>query len=309
MVRHSYVGHAPQAAQTYVEADFFAADPCVLPMINALNNHRYVNRTSAQVVLLSQMPGWNRTAYAREFLEPFNVGDVLGLGIPVYSAFETTMMCVGFHRVSNEGFFGTAEVARLTALVPVLESIFMNLAYAEALMLSGGMLSALAHSHSDSGAVILDNDLILRHANQQGVSHLGLRENASIPDTGIFAALRERLMSMEKVPLHKQSFTLSPYDIEVEVKNLEGATGETIYLLLTQQTGDTQKLARVCQSYNLSVREIEIVKLICSGQSNAAISVQLGIALRTVENHLRSVYAKASVNSRAQLMSRLMTIN
>lgn len=66
---------------------------------------------------------------------------------------------------------------------------------------------------------------------------------------------------------------------------------------------------RHCECFALCDREIDVARLICAGQSNGHISRGLGIALRTVENHLPSVYAKAGVNSRTQLVSRLLGLN
>lgn len=64
-------------------------------------------------------------------------------------------------------------------------------------------------------------------------------------------------------------------------------------------------MARACSDHSLSVREGQVVRLVCGGNSNAAIAGQLGIAVRTVENHLRSIYSKVGVASRTQMISRL----
>ncbi len=48
----------------------------------------------------------------------------------------------------------------------------------------------------------------------------------------------------------------------------------------------------------LTVREIEILQLLAKGLSNAAISAQLFVSVRTVHAHLRSLYSKLGVGSR-----------
>jgi DNA-binding CsgD family transcriptional regulator len=58
----------------------------------------------------------------------------------------------------------------------------------------------------------------------------------------------------------------------------------------------------------LTHREIEIVDALRAGHSNASMASSLGISIRTVENHLRSIYAKATVNSRTQLLAKLFTV-
>jgi DNA-binding CsgD family transcriptional regulator len=49
-------------------------------------------------------------------------------------------------------------------------------------------------------------------------------------------------------------------------------------------------------------REIQVVKLLVRGQSNAAIAVELGIQIQTVKNLLSGLYAKLGVSTRLQLV-------
>jgi DNA-binding CsgD family transcriptional regulator len=50
----------------------------------------------------------------------------------------------------------------------------------------------------------------------------------------------------------------------------------------------------------LSKREKEVVELLLQGKSNKLIALSLGISNRTVEFHLKNVYAKFQVNSRIE---------
>ena len=68
---------------------------------------------------------------------------------------------------------------------------------------------------------------------------------------------------------------------------------------------DSAGIAVVDDDHKLSLREAQVVRLVCGGHPNSVIASQLGIAVRTVENHLRSIYAKVGVASRTQLISRL----
>ncbi|HUG16528.1 MAG TPA: response regulator transcription factor, partial [Thermomicrobiales bacterium] len=49
----------------------------------------------------------------------------------------------------------------------------------------------------------------------------------------------------------------------------------------------------------LSAREVEVLRLAAQGLTNAQIGEQLFLSPRTVEHHLRSVYQKLDVSSRA----------
>lgn len=55
----------------------------------------------------------------------------------------------------------------------------------------------------------------------------------------------------------------------------------------------------------LSKREREVVELLLQGKSNKLIAASLDIAERTVEFHLKNVYAKFQVSSRVELILKL----
>jgi len=55
----------------------------------------------------------------------------------------------------------------------------------------------------------------------------------------------------------------------------------------------------------LSNREQEVLKLVLQGTSNKQIALALGISVRTVEFHLKNVYAKFQVSSRIELILKL----
>ena len=50
----------------------------------------------------------------------------------------------------------------------------------------------------------------------------------------------------------------------------------------------------------LTKRELEILRLVARGQTNRAVGDQLGLSSRTVEVHLRKIFAKLDVNTRTQ---------
>jgi DNA-binding CsgD family transcriptional regulator len=59
------------------------------------------------------------------------------------------------------------------------------------------------------------------------------------------------------------------------------------------------------QINTLSRRELEVVHLLLQGKSNKLIALALGISDRTVEFHLKNVYAKYQVSSRMELVLKL----
>lgn len=61
-------------------------------------------------------------------------------------------------------------------------------------------------------------------------------------------------------------------------------------------------------SDQFSPRELDVIHLLMRGKSNKEIALALGIANRTVEAHLSSIYSKINVTSRTEAVIRLSEI-
>jgi DNA-binding CsgD family transcriptional regulator len=62
---------------------------------------------------------------------------------------------------------------------------------------------------------------------------------------------------------------------------------------------DPNPRARAPKPGGLSRREIEVLRLLADGQSNAEIATQLFISSRTAEHHIQNIYTKLGVSGRA----------
>ena len=60
-----------------------------------------------------------------------------------------------------------------------------------------------------------------------------------------------------------------------------------------------------CYKYNLSVREIDVIKLLGQGKINKEIARDLFISIETVKTHVRNSYEKVGVNTRIELLKKL----
>jgi len=78
---------------------------------------------------------------------------------------------------------------------------------------------------------------------------------------------------------------------EVGIKEKSGAMAPDEYQLM--------------QTYQLTMRELEIVHLILEGKTNDQIWLSLGISLNTLKKHLQNIYRKTGVKSRKSLMTLL----
>jgi DNA-binding NarL/FixJ family response regulator len=55
----------------------------------------------------------------------------------------------------------------------------------------------------------------------------------------------------------------------------------------------------------LSAREIEVAEAVALGLSNKEVAASLQISVRTVENHMRSIFSKFGVTTRTRLALKL----
>ena len=70
----------------------------------------------------------------------------------------------------------------------------------------------------------------------------------------------------------------------------------------------TDALGRLALAYRLTPRESTIVATMMPGLSNKAIASSCGIAVQTVKDHLKSVYAKVGVHQRMALLARMIDL-
>lgn len=102
-----------------------------------------------------------------------------------------------------------------------------------------------------------------------------------------------------------KGYLLKDQTLEQLVFQLSGVTNGTMPLspaiarkLMRYFNPDRAKPAKV-QS-DLSARELEVIKLLAKGIRLADIATQLGISHHTVGDHVKNIYRKLNINSRAE---------
>jgi len=58
-------------------------------------------------------------------------------------------------------------------------------------------------------------------------------------------------------------------------------------------------LTRLGRTDGLTLREVEILQLVAAGMTNRQTAERLGLSIRTIDAHLRSIYAKLGIKSRS----------
>jgi DNA-binding NarL/FixJ family response regulator len=68
----------------------------------------------------------------------------------------------------------------------------------------------------------------------------------------------------------------------------------------------TIHLGEVAERYQLSKREVEVVRMICEGWTNREIGEKLYISEYTVKDHIKNIMRKMEVASRNELVAVLL---
>jgi DNA-binding CsgD family transcriptional regulator len=90
----------------------------------------------------------------------------------------------------------------------------------------------------------------------------------------------------------------------LEANPLLGGEEDQIAVTIEPVSGD-QLVGLLLMAYGLTAREREVCREVIAGHSTADIAGRLFISTNTVQDHLKSVFAKVDVRSRGELVARL----
>jgi DNA-binding CsgD family transcriptional regulator len=79
-----------------------------------------------------------------------------------------------------------------------------------------------------------------------------------------------------------------------------------IVLVESSEMDSTVDVAGAGAKFNLSRREIEVLRLLCDGLSNRSIGEALFISEQTVKDHVKHIMQKMGVHSRNQVMAKFL---
>jgi DNA-binding CsgD family transcriptional regulator len=90
----------------------------------------------------------------------------------------------------------------------------------------------------------------------------------------------------------------------LDAARLDGADGGIAVSVRPARPDDVLEI--VCRATGLSPRERELVALVVDGLATKTIARRLHLSEHTVQDHLKSVFAKVGVRSRRELVSCLV---
>lgn len=92
--------------------------------------------------------------------------------------------------------------------------------------------------------------------------------------------------------------------VMIEAARLEGESEGDVAVTLRAPT-PLEVLRLLARIYALSRRERELVRLLLAGLDTKAVGTRLHISVHTVQDHLKSVFAKTGIHSRRELLATL----
>jgi DNA-binding NarL/FixJ family response regulator len=128
-----------------------------------------------------------------------------------------------------------------------------------------------------------------------------LREAAGIPLSPIERADYERAIAAARTRLGEQAFAAAWAEGRAMTpEQALAAGGQLIIPGRTPTKARTTKLKSLATLYpnDLTEREVEVLRLVAYGLSDAQVAEALVISPRTVNAHLRSIYSKLNITSR-----------
>ncbi|GGF68704.1 helix-turn-helix transcriptional regulator [Paenibacillus albidus] len=267
------------------------------------NKYDELAQARVPVATLSAATGGQleRSSRYREALQPAGFGDELR------AALQSEGACWGYltlFRSQDSAMFQEEERALVASVTPEIGAMLRSYT----LQLAAVKRSAQEEEH---GIMVLSEQLIPLTFNAVARKWLSrLREMEQLGDDTLpnpvravcSRALADRQSGNAATSRAKISLRLAQGNfLTIMASLLEGPAGLTQLAVLFVPAKSSDILPIIAEAYALSVRELQIVEHIAKGLSTKELAEVLHISRYTVQDHLKSIFAKTGVTSRREL--------
>ncbi len=252
-----------------------------------------------------------RSAFYCDFLKPQSVHHVLVAGL-VRNGEPTGIL--GLHRPAGARPFSSSDVLKMSLILPNLSAALEKVGLVEKLAARQSIIDTLAQDLARSAVLMVDEHFGILLANESATALLRLPAGsgaASALPEGILQActeLRAEVAAGRRPARNcRRRFTVNIDGIPMAgVAQANCIDPRALRYIVYFGPEERRPLhAERLEALGLSEREAEIVHLVSFGLTNLQIGARLGISVRTVENHLRSIFAKVNVHNRTSLLLRV----
>jgi len=122
---------------------------------------------------------------------------------------------------------------------------------------------------------------------------------AEIPAAARILATADAYQAMTQPRPHRAALPAEQAAAELEAAVRDGRLDAEAVAAVLAAAGHRARPAITAWPAGLSDREVEVLRLICRGGTKKEVAVLLGISPRTVDHHVRHIYDKAGVHTRA----------
>jgi len=290
---------------------YHRSDPVLLN-----RNHQALQHTQADaltdVYRLSDVCDQNtfvKTDYYNNFLKPSGIRHVLALAVKPKTVNNDLLVVVGFHRPAGMRDFGDNALRRAISIAPIVGSTIARLTFKEHLAQQNLLSENLKSVLQNTGYLILDDALQIREISGCVKSRTYgslpfLMNNISRAVSSLIKTGRQQI-NISSICADIDRTALNE-NINFDISKTISGNGQKRFVVKLGFVHTNVAITKCAEEFGWTVRESEIVMTLAQGLKNTQISETLMISVRTVENHLRSVYSKAGVTSRTQLLRQLL---
>lgn len=263
---------------------------------------------SNEVVLEAE---FQASRFYNDFLRPMSIYHVMVVGL---SYGGKPFGILGFHRPQHKPAFSEKQATKAALMTPYLAAAIQKSRIVEQVEEREWLIERLASDLPYDSVIILDQTLTPIFTSQNA-KHLLKTEHLYDQKQILPPLLVEKCKHLKNAisknlsteGLHSFSISLNHLhkQIPVRLRAMDsGSSGLRIMICLQQTDAPSVDQDRIKQ-LGLTTRQADIAQLVGVGMTNADIAEKLCISIRTVENHLRTIYEKADVHNRTSLVYRL----
>ncbi len=243
--------------------------------------------------------------YYDDFLKPQKIHHQMSIYLKTRHRFFGVL---GLYRPPGTRGFSSRERTKAGLLAPYLVKALEKAQVTEQHQKQQRIMEFITNHVDYRGIIILDKDM-----NPVFENHHAKKIFAALSDTG---TCRSTTWFVQKfiLPIDGRLFRQpEPERHFFQYDNIKvygyyqiiGRGSSTLILIYFSMGNSTGGRIRLIQDHGLSRRQAEVVHLLSQGLNNREIGEKLFISRYTVENHLKTIYARLRVRNRTELSYRL----
>jgi DNA-binding CsgD family transcriptional regulator len=285
------------------------------PFLRQALNQKYSRRVP--VILSERLVNYRsfeRSEFYNDFFRPISVHSVLG--VTLHSNAKVIGL-LAVHRPRNARHFNPGDQARARLAVPGLSAALQKVMTLEQLDERDWILDILVPELPCEGVIILDPGLSPVFCDARAREWLKVAPGEHLNQVELPAEVSRVCKQLMKDPDHSNNSPAPMVELGLQATKKLGARVRLVstgtrgirFIICLEKEQKPLLRSHKLKALGLTRREADIVHLLSVGLASSQIADNLCISVRTVQNHLRSIYTKIGVHNRTSLIYHLSAIN